>query len=422
MTRLELSDRRGRWRVESGPALLAGAADGPGLGQHAHRRGDLPRFSAAELVALTETVGLAGRGGAGFPFARKVRSAARQRRTPLVVVNLSEGEPESRKDQALARVAPHLVLDGAAVTAMALGTREVHLVVPEEVAEVAHSLRRALTERDHRGRDARTGGRIHWTLHHASPRFVAGQSSAVLELLAGRPNLPATSWVPSTESGHRRRPTLLSNAETFAQVGHLVLAGPEEYRRHGTADEPGTTLLTVADHRDPRVVEVGFGTPWTAVLPADRLGSPVLVGGYHGTWAAPGALGSLVVSPRMLDDAGLTLGAGVVRPVDGCPVEETMRLTRYLAAESAGRCGPCANGLPALARAVRAVDLGLGGADEEAARLAGLVDGRGACAHPDGTARLVRSMLAAYPAEVAVHAQGRCDLRGSQSRRTAVPA
>ena len=79
----------------------------------------------------------------------------------------------------------------------------------------------------------------------------------------------------------------------------------------------------------------------------------------------------------------------------------------YLAAQSARRCGPCLNGLPALADAVRAVADGTG-ATGRVETLAGLVAGRGACAHPDGTVRLVRSLLAAFPVEVALHGVNRC--------------
>ena len=109
--------------------------------------------------------------------------------------------------------------------------------------------------------------------------------------------------------------------------------------------------------------------------------------------------------------AGLALGAGVVIPaLGGCPVRMTAAIVRYLAGESAGRCGPCLNGLPALAGAVddlAALDRSPQ-ARSEIATLAGLVERRGACAHPDGTARLVRSLIAACPAEVAAHERGEC--------------
>ncbi|MBE3075964.1 MAG: oxidoreductase, partial [Actinobacteria bacterium] len=114
--------------VLQGPALLAGIGQGPGLVAHRRRLGPAPRPSADALVEMARDVDLRGRGGAGFPFAIKLAAAARRR--AVVVVNASEGEPASHKDAALMTCAPHVVLDGAAAVAHALGTREVHIVVP----------------------------------------------------------------------------------------------------------------------------------------------------------------------------------------------------------------------------------------------------------------------------------------------------
>ena len=402
--------RHGRLEVRQGLGLLSGVPDGPGVAAHEQRYGDLPLLDADALVDLTARVAMHGRGGAAFPFGRKVATAAARRGRPVVVVNLGEGEPASHKDAALVQVAPHLVLDGAVLTARALGTGEVHVVLPGEARRVSAAVRSALGERGRRRRDRK----VRWTVHEAAEGFVAGQSSAVLELMAGRPNLPVTTWRPTAEAGHRGRPTVLSNAETFAQVGRLAHVGAGGYCRLGTADEPGTTLLTVdgdgSSSRAPQVVEVPFGSGWCTVLPPARLASPVLLGGYHGTWSAPGALLGLPVSRLALTAAGLSLGAGVVLPLDsGCPVDRTSSIVSYLASQTAGRCGPCFNGLPAIASALSAVACGRG-RRSELRRLTRLVDGRGACAHPDGTVRLVRSLLTSFEDEVASHARGRCRL------------
>ena len=223
--------------VSEGPALLAGIADGPGLAAHRDRLGPAPRPRAESLVEMARDVDLRGRGGAGFPFAIKLAAAARRR--AVVVVNASEGEPASHKDAALITRSPHVVLDGAAAVAHALGTREVHIVVPSELPSVRVEVEKALRER------SKAGERLKVKLHDAAPRFVAGQAQAVLQLLAGRENLPVTAWQPEAVSGHHGRPTLLSNAETFAHLGHLARVGSAGYATHGTSDEPGTTLLTL---------------------------------------------------------------------------------------------------------------------------------------------------------------------------------
>ncbi|MDP2775022.1 MAG: NADH-ubiquinone oxidoreductase-F iron-sulfur binding region domain-containing protein, partial [Nocardioides sp.] len=322
---------------------------------------------------------------------------------PVVVVNLAEGEPASSKDMALALTRPHLVLDGAYAAAAALGARELHVVLPGDRPLAAQKMRDALRERPERLR-------VHE--HTASPRFVAGQARAVVELLEGRANLPVTAWRPEAVSGVRGRSTLLSNAETWAHVGLLVLRGPAAYRLLGTAGEPGTTLLTVtALGSVPQVHEVELGSRLRDVLPADD-GSPGIVGGFHGSWATSETLSAARVSVPGLQALGVPLGAGVVLlPGPGaCPLQLTSRIVDHLAGQSAGRCGPCLNGLPALAGAVQGMVFGT----EDTTRveqLSGLVVRRGACAHPDGTARLVRSMLLTFPDEIAAHARGGCAAR-----------
>ncbi len=392
----------GQLRVVPGPWLLRAAS--PDLATHRSLRGRLPSARIEEILAYAEQGGLRGRGGAGFPFATKLRAtaAARSRRRH-VVVNLSEGEPASFKDLALAVRQPHLVLDGASLAAEALGTRQVHLVTPAERPDAARALEHALEERrgENRGR-----GRLRWRLHTAAPRFVAGEASAVTELIEGRDNLPVTNWVPTAVAGIHGEPTLLSNAETYAQLAALVLGG---HGVPGSPAEPGTRLLSIREHGDgARVVEVPHGTPWRAVLMPAELRGPVLLGGYHGTWAPTGLLERLTVSHAELAAAGLSLGAGVVLPLPtgACPLRATAIVVRYLAGESARRCGPCFHGLPALATAFDAF-IG-GGPLRPVEQIVGLVAGRGACAHPDGAARLVRSALAAFPEEVEAHAAGAC--------------
>ena len=396
-------------RVAPGPLLLRDIADGPSQEAHRNRHGALPRVDLATLVGLVEDAQVRGRGGAGFPLARKLTTAGRSGRRPVVVINAAEGEPASAKDSALLLRAPHLVLDGAVLAARALGAREVHVVTASDRPLSATSIDRAVAER-------RSSDGIRWRRVHAAARFVSGQAQAVLDRMAGRTGLPVTAWAPEAVRGHRGRPTLLANAETFAHLATLVLRGPQVYAAWGTPVEPGTTLLTIAEPPDrtgampaPLVVEVGYGAPFASALDEASLGGPVLLGGFHGTWAPPGALTTLPVSRLALGDVGLTLGAGVVIPLKdrSCPVSLTALLVRYLASESAGRCGPCHRGLPTLATEVAH----LAQRRDTRARigeLVSLVDGRGACAHPDGTARLVRSLLAHLDEEVEDHLVGGC--------------
>lgn len=386
------------------PRLLAGPADRERLDHVAHLsvHGPLPPLGLPELTDLVQAVALCGRGGAGFPFARKLRAvgaaAVRFRSGTAVVVNGSEGEPGCLKDTALLLRTPHLVLDGAELCAAALGAAQIRVGVARR--DVEASLRRAAAERGPAG--ART------TVVRLPERFVTGESSALIGGLHGDAAVPTGSPVRTSESGLRGLPTLLSNTETFAQLAVAARLGAAGFRAVGTAAEPGTVLLTVSGER---VVETPTGVPLPRVLRlcGTDLGQGVLVGGYHGRWLSPRQAAAASVSRRSLSSLGATLGAGAVLPLphDACPVLETARVTGWLAGESAGQCGPCAFGLPALAEALALVADGGGvRALEEVRTRVAAVTGRGACSHPDGAAGFVASALAAFPDEFARHARG----------------
>jgi NADH:ubiquinone oxidoreductase subunit F (NADH-binding) len=166
----------------------------------------------------------------------------------------------------------------------------------------------------------------------------------------------------------------------------------------------------------PGVYEIEMGTPIGAVLMMagglTERPQAILTGGYFGTWLPIEDAWQLPLTHRDLKAVGGALGAGILiaLPETSCGLAETARVVRYLAGETAGQCGPCVFGLPALADAV--ADLAYQGvprAVRQIELLTGLVAGRGACKHPDGATQLVRSAMTAFEADVAWHqARGPC--------------
>ena len=161
-----------------------------------------------------------------------------------------------------------------------------------------------------------------------------------------------------------------------------------------------------------RVVETPIGTQLDRLVKLDDDVQGVLAGGYHGGWLTLAAARRMSLSNADLRPAGATVGAGVLvaLPVSHCGLAETAQVARSLAMESAGQCGPCLNGLPAIATALSAVAEPRPAEGELASlrRWAGLVTGRGACHHPDGTVRFIASALRVFAAEIAEHSAGRC--------------
>ena len=367
--------------------LLAGADRPPTLEHHLATFG--PLVQPPDILELADRAGLRGRGGASFPTARKLAAVAAHRGGAVVVANGAEGEPTSKKDRSLLRVAPHLVLDGAAVAARAVGAREVVV----GVARPAPKLVAAIGERARLGVDS-----VAFDVRRVPDAFVAGEETALLAALDGRPAKPTTKPPYPFDRGYRGRPTLVQNVETLAHLALLARFGAAWFGG-------GTALVTMGGAvARPGVHEIPLGiTLADAIAGAGGTTEPVdayLVGGYFGGWVAAGEAGRLELTSDLIG-----AGAIVALPASTCAAAEVARVVEYLAGESAGQCGPCVHGLRSIADAL-AVDV-RGDRRADVARWTAMVNGRGACRHPDGAARFVRSALDVFAAEFARHAKHR---------------
>ncbi|MCW3046175.1 MAG: hypothetical protein JWO74_459 [Solirubrobacterales bacterium] len=389
--------------------LLAGLAgrNPVGLGRHLAVHGPMPDVTS-ELVREVTRAGLRGRGGAGFPAGIKLAAVAEGRR-PVVIVNGTEGEPMSAKDRSLLRRTPHLVLDGALAAARAVGAHEVLFCASPQANAVVAA---ALAER---AAGSRREPRV--TVLESAPGYVAGEETAVIAHLEGRAPRPRVTPPRPAQQGYRKRPTLVQNVETLAHIGLIARHGAEWFRERGTSDRPGTTLVTISGAvQAPGVYEVASGMPLADLSRlAGGLTEParaLLVGGYFGAWVDEDGAG------MTLDDAdlrrhGAAVGAGVivVLGASACPVAETARLAGYMAGESAGQCGPCVHGLGSLAGVLDrfATARTVPGDGERLVRWTEMVSGRGACAHPDGVARMLASATRLFRTELEEHAHhGAC--------------
>jgi NADH:ubiquinone oxidoreductase subunit F (NADH-binding) len=252
----------------------------------------------------------------------------------------------------------------------------------------------------------------------APDRFIAGQESAVVNVLNGRKEAVPTFMgiEPIRERGVNNRPTLVHNVETLADVALIARYGPTWFRGLGTEQSPGTMLTTITGRwPHAQVVEASLGMPLRDVLDL----SPdyahqyhgALLGGYGGGWVTMSALLDLVLSEEAARRANSSLGAGVIAllPRTVCPLAETARVVRYMEHQGAGQCGPCVNGLAGLADMLTALAFqpsAVRGGVTSILDLCQLVDGRGACRHPDGVTRFVRSALAVFSDEVTAHLRG----------------
>ncbi|ACU53936.1 Respiratory-chain NADH dehydrogenase domain 51 kDa subunit [Acidimicrobium ferrooxidans DSM 10331] len=374
--------------------LAIAELDAPPLSLDAHRAiyGSLP-----PRPPLATAEHIVGRGGAGFPLARKLAAVASQRGPRVVVANGAESEPGARKDKALLTHAPHLVLDGLGLATRLLEAREA--IVAVEDATAADVLERAIRERS----DA-----VRVALLDRS--YLTGQETALLAALEGRPALPRFQLARVAERGYKSRPTLVANVETLAQWALAARFGTSWHQSAGTrGHDRSTRIVSIAlPGSTPTVVELAPGATVRSLLDAVGVTTGLaLVGGLFGeliSVADERAMARVLVDRADSSDE-LALGAGSVllAPSATCVVCATSELVGYLSEERAGQCGPCDRGLPELARA-----LGAGARPAELATVARLIARRGACALPDAAAHLATAIT---PADAAGHQRRRCHER-----------
>jgi NADH:ubiquinone oxidoreductase subunit F (NADH-binding) len=362
---------------ETAPALPRLLGTGRKLAEHREAYGGLPlrtfagEEGRARLIQEVTQAGLRGRGGAGFPTGRKLASVASGKITPVVLANGCESEPASRKDKTLLAHAPHLVLDGAVLAAHAVGAEKVIICV-ERGGSLPERLERELAQRK--------GDPVKWQIARIPRRYVSSEESALVHFVNSGDGRPIAVPPRPFERGVDGRPTLVDNVETLAHIALIARYGPDWFREVGTQTDPGSTLVTIGGAvARPNVYEI---------VPGMRIG-------------------------EVLDAAGgatVTLGAGAIfaLPADACGLAETARITRYLAEESAGQCGPCVFGLPAIADDLRSVAFGRCGpaTRQRLMRRIETVTGRGACRHPDGATRFATSALTTFAEDLETHLNG----------------
>jgi NADH:ubiquinone oxidoreductase subunit F (NADH-binding) len=381
--------------------------------EHVDRYGRIPSTRGDELVELVGESGLRGRGGAAFPAATKLAAVREGRGRPVVVANGAEGEPPSGKDKVLLAYAPHLVLDGAALAARAVGAKSVVVAVGDVVLP---QVRHALAERRAAGADRG----LTLQVVAVPDRFVAGEETALVRFLNSGPALPTFTPPRPFERGVGGAPTLVQNVETLAHIALIARFGVDWFRSAGTPDEPGTALVTLSGAiRRPGVYEIELGQTLEQLI--DDAGGPAvglqafLLGGFYGTWLSGRDAAAARLSDGDLSRYGAALGARaiVALPATACGVAETAKVARYLADESAGQCGPCVHGLASLADGLE--QLVRGGRQNDHGlmrRRLATIAGRGACSHPDGAVKLVASAYDVFATEFERHLQGhRCSAR-----------
>ncbi|BAS29233.1 NADH-ubiquinone oxidoreductase-F iron-sulfur binding region domain-containing protein [Limnochorda pilosa] len=370
------------------------------------------QWTPDRVVAEIEAAGLRGRGGAAFPTATKWRAAAEGAPPRYVVVNGGEDEPGSRKDRFLMENHPHRVIEGALIAARAVGASKVFFYVNRTFTASLRPLWGALEDAGAAG----LLGDVEAAVVEAPPEYVAGEETAALEVIEGRPARPRRKPPYPVQAGLWGRPTVVNNVETLAQAAAIVHQGAERVRRLGTAASPGTLLLSVGGGVNrPGVFEVPFGTPLRAVVEdlaggvwGGRSVKAILPGGPSAGYL-PGTALDTPIDYDALAQAGSWVGCGAIRvvPRGMCMVEELLRLAPFFAEESCGQCGTCLQGTRRILELLENLRLGIRGehALDLLRRLGTRLPGTGLCGLVGAGAAPVASAIRWFPDDFLHHAR-----------------
>ena len=286
--------------------------------------------------------GLRGRGGAGFPVGRKWSIAAETPATErYVVCNAGEDEPGSFKDRVLIQHRPHLVLEGMILAARAIQADHAYLYLNETYDDCFELMTTAIAE---------APSDVKITIHRAPTVYVAGEDSATLEVLEGKPPKPRQKPPYPAVAGLFGKPTVVNNVETLANIPPIVRNGASWFRKYGTPESPGTMIFCLGDEmNNPGAYELPLGTPLRHLY--ENVGGglkngaklkAILPGGPSCAFLTPDQL-DVALDPESLKRANSTLGCGVMRfyPEGTCMVEETLHIAQFFARESCGQCPAC---------------------------------------------------------------------------------
>jgi NADH-quinone oxidoreductase subunit F len=378
-----------------------------------------------QLIGEVSAAGLRGRGGAAFPTAKKWAFTRECGEQPhYLVMNGGEDEPGSKKDRLLMENLPHLVIEGVILAAYAIGAPQAYLYVNANYEAAINSMGDALAQ-------AKKGGycgesilgsnfAVDIELVPAPHNYVAGEDTAVLEVIEGKKALPRQKPPFPVTVGLFGKPTSVNNVETLANVPPIILRGARWFRQFGTDDSTGTMIFSLdEDVARPGIYELPFGTPLrylieqcgggmrngkkikaimpaapsSAFLPADKIDTPL--------------------DHNSMREAGSGLGCGVVRLIaeGSCIVEEVLKISEFFTAECCGQCPACRMETNTLTALLKKLQQGQGGPAilEQFGKVVAFNKGKGLCNLIAMPGPPIESALRLFPGDFQAHlTTGQC--------------
>jgi len=417
--------------------ILATAADGltkldnyvKAGGYQALRKVLSEKMSPEALIAEVKASGLRGRGGAGFPTGLKWSFMPRNYEgEKYLVCNSDEGEPGTCKDWDILRYNPHMLIEGMAIAAYAMGVKHAYNYIHGEIFEAYEQMEAACEEALQAGYLGKNilGADFEFYLHNhlGYGAYVCGEETALLESIEGKKGQPRFKPPFPASFGLYGKPTTINNTETLASIPCIINRGGKNFADMGVPNSGGIKLFSISGHvNNPGNFEVPMGTPFRKLL--EMAGG--VRNGHKLKAVIPGGSSMPVLPAEIMMDvnmdydslqkAGSYLGSGAVIVMDEttCMVRALERLSYFYYEESCGQCTPCREGTGWLYRVVHRIEHGAGRQEDLDLLLSVCenIAGRTICALGDAAAWPVQGMLKHYRKEFEYHIEHkRCLVQG----------
>jgi NADH-quinone oxidoreductase subunit F len=380
----------------------------------------------AEIIDEVKKSGLRGRGGAGFPAGMKWSFIPKDSSLPkYLVCNADESEPGTFKDRVLMEHDPHLVIEGLAISAYAIGCHLAFIYIRGEFFGPEKCMNEAIAEAYSKGYLGKnilgSGFDLDLHVHKGAGAYICGEETGLLESIEGKRGYPRLKPPFPALVGLFKSPTVINNVETLASVPYIIENGAGAYRKFGTEKSPGTKLFCVSGSvNKPGVYELPLGYPFPKLIHevcggirGGRALKAVIPGGSSTPVLRAEEIGNLTLDYESIASAGSMLGSGGVIVIDDstCMVRTLRVMTDFYAHESCGQCTPCREGTLWMAKILRRLEAGKGveGDVDLLGEIASNIMGRTVCPLGDAAAMPVISFLKKFREEFDDHAMsGKC--------------
>jgi len=334
----------------------------------------LTSMSPESIINEIKNARLRGRGGGGFPTAKKWETTRKAPGTmKYIICNADEGDPGAYMNRSVLEGNPHAVLEGMLIAAYAIGSEKGFIYVRTEYPLAVHHSVAAMKQAREYGflGENILGSDFSFDLDVArgAGAFVAGESTALMAALEGQVSEPRPKDVHTAIKGYKDAPSNLNNVETLATVPLIINKGSDWFSSKGTTKSRGTKIFALTGQiKNTGLVEVEFGTPINTILQKIGGGAKngkalkaVQIGGPSGG-CIPASLFELPVDYETLADAGSMVGSGgmVVMDEGSCMVDVARYFLEFLIDESCGKCVPCRYGVPRMLEIVTDITNGRG--------------------------------------------------------------